>query len=128
MLQTLEPRALSLLRIITGFTFCLHGFQKLFGYFGGLGGGTAQFPSLAWTAGFLETFGGLLILIGLFTRPVAFVLCGEMAAAYFMQHAPRGFWPIRNGGELAALYCFIFLYFATAGPGPVSLDRVLGRK
>ena len=130
MLQTLEPRARSLLRIIAGFTYSLHGFQKLFGHFGGLGGGgaTAQFPSLAWIAGFLETVGGLLILIGLFTRPVAFVLCGQMAVAYFMQHAHRGFWPIQNAGELAVLYCFIFLYLAIAGPGPFSIDRLLRRK
>jgi putative oxidoreductase len=71
----------------------------------------------------LELVGGLLIVLGLFTRPVAFLLCGEMAVAYFMSHAPRGFWPIANGGELSALYCFIFLYLFTAGPGPWSIDR-----
>ena len=70
----------------------------------------------------------LLILLGLFTRPVAFLLCGQMAVAYFQVHAPRGFWPIVNGGELAVLYCFIFLYLCIAGPGPVSFDRVFGRK
>ena len=88
-------------------------------------GATAVFGSLIWTAGFLEVVGGLLLVLGLFTRPVAFLLCGEMAVAYFRQHAPRGFWPIINGGELAVLYCFVFLYLALAGPGPVSLDRVL---
>ena len=130
MLKSLEPRALSVLRIIAGFTFSLHGFQKLFGAFGGLGGqgGTAAFGSLLWTAAVLECFGGLLILLGLFTRPVAFLLCGEMAVAYFRGHAPRGFWPILNGGELAVLYCFLFLYLAIAGPGSVSLDRLIRKK
>jgi len=130
MLRTLEPRALSLLRIMAGFTFSLHGFQKLLGLFGGLGGhgAMAVFPSLIWTAAFLESFGGLLILLGLFTRPVAFLLCGEMAVAYFLQHSPRGFWPILNGGELAVLYAFIFLYLATVGPGPISLDRLFRKR
>ncbi len=130
MLKTLAPRALSVLRIMAGFTFSLHGFQKLLGLFGGMGGAgaTAPFLSLVWTAGFLELLGGVLLVLGLFTRPVAFLLCGEMAVAYFRQHAPRGFWPILNGGELAALYCFVFLYLAVAGPGPVSLDRVLRKK
>jgi putative oxidoreductase len=108
----------------------LHGFQKLFGLFGGMGGkgATAVLGSLIWTAGFLEAAGGLLLVLGLFTRPVAFLLCGEMAVAYFRQHAPRGFWPILNGGELAVLYCFVFLYLAVAGPGSASLDRVLRKK
>ncbi|MBZ5607200.1 MAG: DoxX family protein [Acidobacteriia bacterium] len=126
---TFEPYALSLLRIAAGFTFSLHGFQKLFGYFGGLGHGTtARLFSLLGAAGVLETFGGLLILAGLFTRPVAFILCGEMAVAYFKQHAPHGFWPIANGGELAVLYCFIFLMLVSAGAGPWSLDRVIRKK
>ena len=130
MLKSLEPRALSLLRIMAGFTFSLHGFQKLFGLFGGLGGHgeMAVFPSLFWIAGLLESFGGPLILLGLFTRPVAFLVCGEMAMAYFRQHSPRGFWPIVNGGELAVLYAFIFLYLAVAGPGPISLDRLFRKR
>ena len=130
MLRSLEPWALSVLRIIAGFTFSLHGLQKLFGAFGGLGGygGTAAFGSLIWTAAVLECFGGLLILLGLFTRPVAFLLCGEMAVAYFTAHAPRGFWPVLNGGELAVLYCFIFLYLSIAGPGSVSLDHLIRKK
>lgn len=130
MLKKLEPRALSLLRIIAGFTFSLHGFQKLLGVFGGMGGSgaAAAFPTLPWVAGVLETFGGLLIMAGLFTRPVALVLCGQMAVAYFMMHAPRGSWPIRNNGELAVLYCFIFLYLAIAGPGPLSLDRIIRKR
>ena len=129
-LKTLQPRALSILRIVAGFTFSLHGFLKLFGWFGGLGGhgSTAVFPSLLWTAALLESFGGALIFFGLFTRPVAFLLCGEMAVAYFRQHAPQGFWPILNGGELAVLYAFIFLYLSIAGPGPISLDRLFRKR
>jgi len=130
MLKALAPWALSVLRIIIGFTFSLHGFQKVFGLFGGLGGkgATAAFGSLFWTAGLLETAGGCLLVLGLLTRPVAFVLCGEMAVAYFSQHAPRGFWPNLNGGELAVVYCFLFLYLAVAGPGPLSLDRLLRKR
>ena len=130
MLRSLEPRVLSVLRISAGFTFSLHGFQKLFGAFGGLGGqgGMAAFGSLIWTAGVLECFGGLLILLGLFTRPVAFLLCGQMAVAYLRSHSPQGFWPILNGGELAVLYCFVFLYLCFAGPGSVSLDRLIKKK
>jgi putative oxidoreductase len=126
----LEPYARSLLRIIAGFTFSLHGFQKLFGLFGGLGaaGARAAFPSLAWVAGCLEAFGGLLIILGLLTRPVALILCGEMAVAYFRVHFPRGFWPLRNGGELAVLYCFFYLYFVMAGPGRWSLDAFWRKK
>lgn len=126
---SLESYAHSLLRIAAGFTFSLHGFQKLFGFFGGLGhGARAHFFSLLWLAGMLECFGGLLIMFGLFTRPVAFLLCGEMAVAYFKQHMPRGFWPIANGGELAVLYCFIFLTLAASGGGPLSLDRIIRKK
>jgi putative oxidoreductase len=130
MLKELEPRAHSLLRIVAGFTFSLHGFQKLFGLLGGMGrtGATAPFPSLIWTAGVLETFGGLLLFLGLFTRPVAFLLSGQMAVAYFLRHSPRSFWPILSGGEVAVLYCFIFLYLSIAGPGSVSLDRLIRKK
>jgi putative oxidoreductase len=130
MLNTLAPRALSVLRIMAGFTFSLHGFQKMLGLFGGMGGkgATAVFGSLIWTAGLFELVGGLLLVLGLFTRPVACLLCGEMAVAYFRQHAPRGFWPLLNGGELAVLYCFVFLYLAAAGPGTVSLDQVLRKR
>ena len=129
-LTSMEPFARSILRIIIGFLFSLHGFQKLFGAFGGIGGrgAKAEFFSLTWTAGCLESFGGLLILIGLFTRPTSFILSGQMAVAYFMSHAPRGFWPILNGGELAVLYCFVFLWFAAAGAGPLSVDRLIGKK
>ena len=119
------PRLLSLLRIITGFLFLAHGSQKLFGFPPSQQGGTPPLLSLAGVAGVLEFFGGLLILLGLFTRPVAFILSGQMAVAYFMAHAPRGFWPVINQGELAVLYCFVFLYLAAAGGGPWSLDRLL---
>ncbi len=130
MQSPLGLRALSLLRIIAGFTFSLHGFAKLFGFFGGMGGSgaTAAFGTLPWVAGVLETFGGCLLVLGLCTRPVAFILCGQMAVAYFRAHAPKGFWPIANGGELAVLYCFIFLYLAVAGAGPVSLDQIFCKK
>lgn len=112
-----EPYALSLMRMAIGFTFSCHGLQKFFGWFGGMGGTgvSAAFGSLFWTAGVIETFGGVLIVLGLFTGPVAFVLCGEMAVAYFTQHAPQGLWPIRNGGEFAVIYCFIFLHLMTSG-------------
>jgi putative oxidoreductase len=122
--------ARSLLRIVAGSLFFLHGLQKLFGMFGGLGGHGATPPvwSAFWVAGAIETAGGALIILGLFTRPVAFLLCGEMAVAYFRTHYPQGVWPIRNGGELAVLYCFFFLYLFAAGPGPVSLDRIVRRK
>lgn len=129
-IASFQPYALSLLRIIAGFGFCLHGFQKIFGVLGGAGGSgqPAQLLSQAWVAGILELVGGLLILVGLFTAPVAFILSGQMAVAYFQAHAPRGFWPIENRGELAMLYSFLFLYLFTAGPGPWSLDRLLRKK
>lgn len=87
----------------------------------------SHLPPLPLVAGILEFFGGLLLLLGLFTRPVAFILAGEMAVAYFMVHAPQGFWPVNNRGELPVLYCFVFLYFAAAGGGPWSLDRLWQR-
>lgn len=128
--RSLEPYTRSLLRVIAGLMFSLHGFQKVLGLFGGMGGGGAKAKlfSLPWVAGGLELAGGLLILLGLFTVPVSFLLCGEMAVAYFKTHFPRGFWPIRNGGELAVLYCFVFLYFFAAGAGPLSLDRLIRKK
>ena len=121
MLSTSAPRLLSLLRIIVGFLILCHGTQKLFG----IPGAHAMHPPLAsllGVASLIETPGGVLLLVGLFTRPVAFILSGEMAVAYFTQHAPRGFWPILNGGELAVCLCFVFLYLAAAGGGPWSLD------
>ena len=120
---------LALLRIVAGLLFMQHGVQKLFGWYGGMGapGATAELFAMMGLAGVLETFGGLLIVLGLFTRPVAFVLAGEMAVAYFMAHLPQGPVPLLNGGELAVLYCFIYLFFATNGPGRFSLDAMMGR-
>jgi putative oxidoreductase len=115
-----------LLRIVAALLFMEPGAMKLFGWFGGMpGGGVAQFPSQIWFAGVLEVFGGFLILIGLFTRPVAFVLSGEMAVAYWQAHAPHGFWPILNHGEPAILFCFIWLFMAAYGGGAWSLDAWL---
>jgi putative oxidoreductase len=132
---TVPPRwadaAHGILRIVAGFIFWMHGAQKLLGLFGGFGGegGTAPIASLMGVAGILELVGGTLIIIGLFTRPVAFILSGEMAYAYFTAHIPRGgFWPVENGGEPAALYAFIFLFFAAAGGGAFAVDRVLAKR
>ena len=122
-----EPRLRSLARIMTGLTFSLHGWQKFFGAFGGLGGHRPPLSSMLGAAGVIETIGGALIILGLFTRPVAFLLAGEMAIGYFRTHAPRGFWPITNGGELAVFYCFFYLWLSAAGPGPWSLDRLFGK-
>jgi putative oxidoreductase len=118
---------LSLLRIISAFTFVLHGLNLEFGIFGGLDqhGAAASPFTLVWVGGILEFWGGLLFGLGLFTRPVAFLLSGQMAVAYFTVHAPKGFWPILNGGELAVLYCFLFLYFCCAGGGSFSLDALI---
>ena len=116
---------LGVFRIVTGFLFMQHGLQKLFAYPVAEPREPAALDSLMGVAGLLEFAGGALLLVGLLTRPVAFVLAGEMAVAYFMQHAPAGFWPVLNAGELAALYCFTFLYFAAAGPGAFSLDAIV---
>src|SRR5262245_34619065 len=121
------PYLHSVLRVITGFLFLQYGTAKLFAFPAEVlpGGGTAEIFSLTGAAGILETFGGLLLLAGLFTRPVAFILSGQMAVAYFMFHAPQGFWPLLNDGEGAVLYCFIFLFLASVGGGPWSVDRWL---
>jgi len=119
------PYMLSVLRVVAGFVFLQHGMQKLFGYPSAPPGGKPPLASLYGVAGLLEFFGGLLILLGLFTRPVAFLLSGEMAFAYFTAHAPQGFWPVKNQGEAAVLYCFIFLYFVCAGGGRWSMDALL---
>lgn len=117
------PRLLSLLRIMAGLLFLEHGTQKLFGFPVRMGGGGAPaMLSLIWVAAVLETVGGALIVLGLFTRPVAFLLSGQMAVAYFMAHAPKSPFPALNGGDAAILFCFVFLYLAAAGPGPWSLD------
>jgi len=127
-LDKYSPWMLSLMRIAVGFVFAEHGAQKLFGFLGGMNGGHAAFPQLLWFAGVIEFFGGLLILVGLFTRCIAFVCAGEMAYAYFSVHAQHGFWPVVNHGEPAVLYCFIFLYLVTAGAGPISIDHLLWGK
>ncbi len=121
--------ALSLLRLISGFTFTLYGAKLLFGVFGGAdnAGHAAPFFSLFGGAGAIEFFGGLLVAVGLFTRPVAFILSGQMAVAYFLEHFPQGWNPILNGGIPAVLYSFTFLYLAAAGAGPIGLDRLLRR-
>jgi putative oxidoreductase len=125
-LARFEPHLRSLVRIMAGFTFSQHGWQKFFGWFGGIGGHSVPVNTMLGAAGVIETFGGALIMLGLFTRPVAFLLAGEMAVGYFRTHAPRGFWPIVNGGELAVFYSFLWLWFVAAGPGPWSLDHLLG--
>jgi putative oxidoreductase len=116
------PRALSVLRIVTGLLIIQHGMAKLIGF-----PAVAAFAKLSpWSligaAGFIELIGGALLIVGLFTQPVAFILAGEMAFAYFMAHFPKGFHPLINGGTLAALYCFTCLYLSTAGAGPWSVD------
>lgn len=122
------PRLLSVLRIIAAFLFIAHGAQKLFGFLAPPGAPTPPLASQIGVGGILEFFGGLLLLIGLFTRPVAFILSGMMAVAYFQMHAPGGFWPLQNKGELAVLYCFVFLFLSVAGGGEWSVDRLLRRR
>jgi putative oxidoreductase len=122
--------AYTLLRIVVGFLFFCHGAQKILGWFTEPGGHrmALTFPMLPWFAGWLELAGGALIMVGLLTHVVAFLLSGEMAVAYFMAHAPHGFIPLLNHGELAVLYCFIFLFIAAHGAGPFSLDATIGKR
>jgi putative oxidoreductase len=122
-LSAWAPRALALLRIVTALLFIEHGTQKLFGFPPMMGGNpTPPLLSLSGIAALLEFFGGILILVGLWTRPVAFILSGQMAVAYWIAHAPRNFFPVLNGGDAAILFCFIFLYLFVAGPGAWSVD------
>ena len=127
-LSRFTPYLLSVLRLVAAFVYIAHGTQKIFG----VPGQPLHAPVLAVTmmgaAGLLETIGGALMFLGLFTRPVAFVLSGQMAVAYFTQHFPRGPWPILNGGELAVLFCFLWLFLCVAGPGPISLDALRGKR
>jgi putative oxidoreductase len=130
-LSRFRPQALSLLRIVAAFVFLAHGLQKAVGIFGGL---PPQLPAnlllMLKTAGWIETVGSVFIILGLFTSPVAFILSGEMAVAYFVGHVVRNgnmLVPMANGGEPAVLYCFIYLYLATSGGGAWSMDRALGR-
>jgi len=120
-----SEHAFALMRIVVGLLFALHGAQKLFGV---LGGTKVPLFSLYGAAGVIEFFGGLLIALGLLGSWAAFVASGQMAAAYFIAHFPKGFWPIENGGVLAALYCFAFLYIAIRGSGIWSVDAALARK
>jgi putative oxidoreductase len=120
----LESPAYNALRIVAGFCFLLHGLQK----FGLLGGRVAETMTMRGLAGYIEVIGGPLLMFGLFTVPTAFICSGEMAVAYFMSHLPRGFWPTQNGGEAAALFCFIFLYVSARGPGSLSMDALFRRK
>ena len=126
-LDRYSPYALAALRIVTALIFMAHGTQKLFGFPAPPASGLPPLLSLYGIGGIMEFVGGILILLGLFTRPVAFLLAGEMAVAYWMFHAPRNFYPTLNGGDAAILYCFIFLYFVFAGPGPWSVDAKLRR-
>lgn len=125
-LGAFAPYLYALLRLVAGLLFACHGAQKLFGLFGGVGGPPgASVPlfSLMGLAGAVELVGGLLIALGLLASYAAFIASGQMAFAYFMGHFPRGTWPLQNGGELAVLYCFLFLYIAAHGPGVWRLDR-----
>ncbi|MGC2784587.1 MAG: DoxX family protein [Roseiarcus sp.] len=120
-METWRPYILSIVRIVIGLLYLQHGLSKVFNF-----PAPSPVPSLSGLlilAAFLETVGALLFVVGAYTRIVAFILSGEMAFAYFMAHAPRSFYPVVNGGELAVIYCFIFLYFAFAGGGPLSVDR-----
>lgn len=121
--DTWSPRILSITRIVAAFLFMQHGGQKLFG-FPAPQRYEFELLSLSGVAGVLELCGGFMLLIGLMTRPIAFLLSGLMAFAYFIAHAPKGFWPILNGGELAAMFCFVFLYLSVAGGGEWSVDRL----
>ena len=117
-----SPYALAILRIVAALLFMEHGTQKLFGFPAPPGSGTPPLMSLFGIGAILEFVGGLLLLVGLFTRPVAFVLAGEMAVAYWMFHAPRSFYPVLNGGDASILFCFVFLLLVFTGPGALSID------
>lgn len=121
-LQIWSPRVLAVLRVVTALLFLQHPLMKFFGFPGPMG--ASHLPPLIMAAGVIEIIGAPLILLGLFTRPVAFVLSGEMAAAYWMAHARHSMWPVLNGGEPPILFCFIFLYLVFAGPGSWSLDEL----
>ncbi|MDC9824685.1 DoxX family protein [Devosia sp. ZB163] len=126
-LSRYRPQALAVLRIVTALLFIAHGTQKLFALPAGGMPGPVDYFSLMGLAGFLEAFGGLAILVGIFTRPVAFVLSGLMAAAYWMAHAPNSIFPVNNGGDAAIMFCFAFLYLVFSGPGAWSIDEARAR-
>jgi putative oxidoreductase len=143
-LDSMAPKFLSLLRIISGLLFLQHGLQKIFHFPPPLPTPPAPVVAAAasaatkvvahgapWfvkPAGYIELVGGILIVLGLFTRGAAFICSGEMAFAYFMSHAPKSFYPVLNGGDLAIEYCFLFLYFVFSGPGPFSIDQLMKKK
>lgn len=122
------PRVLSLLRIMTALLFMEHGLMKLVHFPAAQPGVPNPLPTILIAAAWLEVIGGALLVAGLFTRPVAFILSGQMAVAYFMVHAGQGFWPALNGGEAAILFCFVFLYLALEGPGEWSLDALIRKR
>ena len=128
MMEALQSRVLSVLRVVAGFLFLAHGTQKLLGFPASPGVPIFPLSSLLGVAGAIEIVGGVLVVIGLLTRPVAFILCGEMAVAYFMVHAKRSVWPLLNNGEVTVLYGFLFLYLSVAGGGEWSLDRLISSK
>ena len=119
-LSRFEGPVYALLRVVAGLMFAQHGAQKLLGV---LGGRQAELFSQTWIAGVIELVGGVLVAVGFMASPVAFICSGEMAVAYWTAHAPQSPWPVQNGGELAALYCFVFLYIAARGAGRWSIDR-----
>ena len=127
-LDVWAPRVLSLLRIFTALLFMEHGLMKLFHFPAPQPGAPDPLPMILMAAAWIEVVGGGLIALGLFTRAAAFVCSGQMAAAYFMAHAPQGFWPALNGGEAAILYCFVFLYLVFAGPGIWSIDALVRKR
>lgn len=126
LLKAFEGPIYGALRLVVGFLFLCHGAQKIFGLFGGPHPDLS--PTTVWAAGLIELLGGACIAAGLFTRWAAFVCSGQMAVAYFTVHQPMGLLPLENRGELAALYCWTFLFIAAHGPGAWSLDRILGRR
>ena len=123
------PVALGVLRIMSGLLFLAHGTQKFLSFPASDGAGSGwDFSGPGAYAGLIELVTGVLIAVGLFTRPAAFLASGTMAAAYFMTHAPQSFWPVNSGGDAAVLFCFVFLFLVFSGPGAFSLDALLGRK
>ena len=127
-LDSWAPRALSILRIITGLLFMEHGLMKLVQFPAPLPDAPSPLPPLLLAAGLIETVGGALVTVGLFTRIAAFICSGEMAVAYFMAHAPQSFWPAINQGDAAILYCFLFLYLVFSGPGEWSVDALVRKR